>query len=70
MFDVLASEALVLHLQSYTSATISTTIRLEYELSQIAKQGFALDLEEFHDDMIAIAVPIYDNKKQVKSVYI
>ena len=53
-----------LHLQSYTNATISTTIQLEDELSQIAKQGFALDLEEFHDDMIAIAVPIYDNKKQ------
>ena len=53
-----------LHLQSYTNATISTTIQLEDELSQIAKQGYALDLEEFHDDMIAIAVPIYDNKKQ------
>jgi len=33
-------------------------------LTRINDQGFAIDLEEFHTDMIAIAVPVYDGQKR------
>ena len=53
-----------LDLQSYTTATLNEITKLQTELEQISKQGFALDLEEFHDDMVAIAVPIYDTQQR------
>jgi DNA-binding IclR family transcriptional regulator len=53
-----------LDLQSYTAATLNEITKLQTELEQISKQGFALDLEEFHDDMVAIAVPVYDTQQR------
>lgn len=57
------------HLQRYlgsadltprTENTITTPDKLIVEIAQIRKDGYALDREEFMDDMIAIAVPIRD----------
>jgi DNA-binding IclR family transcriptional regulator len=53
-----------LDLQAFTNSTLSTIEQLEDELKQIRRQGYALDLEEFHDDMVAIAVPVYDDQKR------
>jgi DNA-binding IclR family transcriptional regulator len=58
-----------MRLERMTSKTITDPAQLLAELAQIAKSGFALDREEFHDDMIAIAVPVYDlTKRYVASV--
>jgi len=53
-----------LDLQTYTTATLNDSASLEDELTRINHQGFAIDLEEFHTDMIAIAVPVYDDQKR------
>ena len=53
-----------LDLQTYTTATLNDSASLEDELTRINDQGFAIDLEEFHTDMIAIAVPVYDDQKR------
>jgi len=50
-----------LDLHPYTAATLSNAQALDDELSRIKRNGFALDLEEFHEDMVAIAVPVYDD---------
>lgn len=47
-------------LEKLTENTIQGTDALLAELKQVAKQGFALDREEFIDGMVAIAVPIRD----------
>jgi len=49
-----------LHLEELTSNTLTNTVKLGQELEQIAKQGFALDDEEFMQGMVAIAVPVKD----------
>jgi DNA-binding IclR family transcriptional regulator len=53
-----------MRLERMTVKTITEPAALLAELAQIAKTGFALDREEFHDDMIAIAVPVYDTAKR------
>jgi len=50
----------VMTLDSNTSTTITTPEALLSELKQIAKQGYALDNEEFVEGMVAIAVPVRD----------
>ncbi len=47
-------------LKAYTKSTHVREDTLLSELKQIAKQGYALDQEEFMDGMVAIAVPITD----------
>ncbi len=51
----------VMFLERKTSNTITDPDALLRELTEIAKQGYALDREEFLDGMIAIAVPVLDN---------
>lgn len=51
-----------LDLSAYTAATHTSIQTLEAELKQVSKIGYALDLEEFHNGMIAIAVPVVDDK--------
>ncbi len=46
----------------YTNNTITSFSELEDELSKIRKQGFAVDDEEFQDDLRCIAVPIKNKK--------
>ncbi|CUJ07645.1 IclR family transcriptional regulator [Cognatishimia activa] len=57
-------EALVnsLALESMTQFTLDTPERLLEELSQIRKQGYALDQQEFIEGMVAIAVPVLDTQ--------
>ncbi|PTX56294.1 IclR family transcriptional regulator [Litoreibacter ponti] len=49
-----------LNLKPMTKATHTYPETLLAELKQIAKQGYAEDNEEFHDDMVAIAVAVRD----------
>lgn len=49
-----------LTLEPRTEATHLTADSLLSELAQIARDGFALDREEFMDGMVAIAVPVKD----------
>ena len=53
-----------LDLHAYTSNTHTSTAALENELLKVAKNGYALDIEEFHDGMIAIAVPVRDSRRR------
>jgi DNA-binding IclR family transcriptional regulator len=53
-----------LKLQPLTKNTHSTPETLLTELKAIAKQGYAIDNEEFMDGMVAIAVPIRDTKER------
>ncbi|XAT61583.1 helix-turn-helix domain-containing protein [Rhodobacteraceae bacterium Araon29] len=47
-----------LNLEAHTSNTFTSPSALLQELDSISKQGYALDNEEFLDDMLAIAVPV------------
>ena len=53
-----------LNLHPFTDATHTSITTLEKELKKIAKEGFALDMEEFHDGMIAVAVPVLDSRQR------
>lgn len=48
-----------------TEHTITSSDELKTQLKVIKKQGIAFDNEEFIDGMIAIAVPVFDNKKRI-----
>ena len=43
-----------------TPQTIDTAENLLAELARIRRQGYAVDNEEFHNEMVAIAVPVTD----------
>ncbi|MFK7903268.1 MAG: IclR family transcriptional regulator C-terminal domain-containing protein, partial [Nitratireductor sp.] len=45
-----------------TPNTFTDPEKLIEELRNISKQGYALDLEEFMEGMVAIAVPVIDSK--------
>ncbi|WP_419909480.1 IclR family transcriptional regulator [Hoeflea sp.] len=47
-----------------TANTITDKDRLLAELGEIARQGYALDREEFMEGMVAIAVPIRDRRNR------
>ncbi|MCB1359449.1 MAG: IclR family transcriptional regulator [Maritimibacter sp.] len=47
-------------LPRFADNTITDPDRLLAELAQIARQGYALDNEEFHAGMVATAVPVRD----------
>jgi DNA-binding IclR family transcriptional regulator len=47
-------------LKRMTANTITNPQTLMAELQQIARQGYALDNEEFMDGMVATAVPVRD----------
>lgn len=49
-----------IRLEACTPNTITDPEKLQAELDQIAKQGYALDREEFMEGMVAIAVPVRD----------
>lgn len=52
-------------LEAHTANTLTDQAALNAELSQVRAQGYALDREEFMDDMVAIAVPIYDSNRRL-----
>lgn len=45
--------------------TITESATLKQELTIIRKQGYSIDHEEFIDGMIALAVPIFNDKKKL-----
>lgn len=51
-----------------TPNTITDPDTLEAELKQVARQGYALDREEFKPDMVAIAVPVRDDRNRFHAV--
>ena len=53
-----------LDLRPFTPTTHTSTKSLGKELEKIAKQGYALDNEEFHEGMVAIAVPVFDSRRR------
>lgn len=48
-----------------TEHTITSTEKLVAQLTEVKRKGIAFDNEEFIDGMIAIAVPVFDNKNRV-----
>lgn len=52
-------------LASSTKHTITSDKALNEQLKEIKKHEIAYDNEEFIDGMIAIAVPVFDHKKQI-----
>ncbi|WP_018688250.1 IclR family transcriptional regulator [Ahrensia kielensis] len=53
-----------LQLKPYTSNTFENADKLLESLETIVSQGYAIDDQEFMDGMVAIAVPIFDEKKR------
>lgn len=62
------------HLRTYLSATklngstphtITDPVKLTDELAMIAERGYSTDNEEFMEGMVAIAVPISDNRNRL-----
>ena len=53
-----------LHLQAMTKNTHVSPATLLAEIAQVRKNGYALDQEEFMDNMVAIAVPVTDPKNR------
>ncbi|MEM1346685.1 MAG: IclR family transcriptional regulator [Pseudomonadota bacterium] len=51
----------------HTTATILDRARLQEEIAQTRTRGFAEDAEEFMDGMIAIAMPILDERRRLVS---
>ena len=53
-----------LNLVEHTQNTHTSTDTLSRELKEIRHQGYAIDDEEFFDNMFAIAVPVFDHQKR------
>ena len=51
-----------LHLKIFTDQTHRSLDTLKKELATIRRDGHSRDYEEFHDSMVAIAVPVLDSK--------
>ena len=51
-----------MNLEAKTNNTLSSVEELLSELTLISQQGYALDNEEFMDGMVAIAVPVVDDR--------
>ena len=53
-----------LKLESFTEKTHISADTLHPELDEIKKRGYAMDDEELYDDMLAIAVPVFDDAQR------
>ena len=53
-----------LHLEAFTDKTHVTAESLHAELDDIKKRGYAMDNEELYEDMLAIAVPVFDKDQR------
>ncbi len=51
-----------LKMDTYTQNTHDNPDTLHEELKEVKKLGYAVDNEEFYDNMFAIAVPVFDNE--------
>lgn len=52
-------------LEPQTQSTITTPATLKEEIAKIRARGYSTDNEEFMDGMVAIAVPICDDKQRL-----
>jgi DNA-binding IclR family transcriptional regulator len=55
-------------LRPYTASTIVSPEALMVELDRVRREGFATDVEEFHDDSCGIAAPILDPRRRFNAV--
>jgi len=53
---------------AFTDKTIIDPAKLEHNLSEVKKKGYAISNGELYNDLTAIAVPIFRNNKEVVSV--
>jgi IclR family KDG regulon transcriptional repressor len=51
--------------KGYTRNTITTAARLKLELERVRKCGYALDNEEFEDDLRCIGAPVFNHEGRV-----
>ncbi len=51
-------------LEKFTANTITDKKRLKQSLTEYNKQGYAVDCEEFHEDICALAAPIFNHLRQ------
>lgn len=51
--------------EKYTNATIVTLSEMKKQIEIIKKCGYAVDKQEFHEDVWCLASPVRDNKGQV-----
>lgn len=56
-------------LRAYTRRTITTAHRLRAELQRVRREGCALDLEEFEDNLHCIAFPLRDHRGAVVAAF-
>jgi DNA-binding IclR family transcriptional regulator len=56
--DALARYLASVKLQPYTAKTIVNRTKLEREIAAVRKQGYALDVEEFADNLCCVSVPV------------
>jgi IclR family KDG regulon transcriptional repressor len=47
-------------LQAFTASTITDRDKLVAHLKEVAKKGYALDIEEYEEEVMCIGVPIMD----------
>ena len=52
-------------LEKYTHATITSRTKLESELEQIRKTGYATIIDELEEGLTAVAAPVFDHRGQV-----
>lgn len=57
-----------IELTAETPNTHTSPAGLLEELREVARLGYAIDREEFKEDMVAIAVPVFDNKNRFHAV--
>jgi len=52
-------------LKKYTSKTITSTVKLKKKLKQVREERFAICDREYKNDLIALAVPIFEHSGRV-----
>lgn len=57
-------------LKKYTKNTLVDPYELKKDLAKIRKQGWAISQGEYTEDVIAIAVPLFDNNEIIGSITI
>jgi IclR family acetate operon transcriptional repressor len=55
-------------LKAYTENTITSPDRMMKEISKIRENGYAIANEEMNEDVIALAVPIYDSRVKTQVI--
>ena len=59
-FELLRKYLAEVRFHAYTAQTITSRAKLEREIEAVRKQGYALDLEEFAENLCCVSVPVRD----------